>query len=63
LVILAAAEIASTQKIALVVVSSIMGILFAVIGFRTQRIEGVCYTDTGVAFNEYVFGNRVVTDG
>jgi len=52
LVILADVKIASTQKITLVIVSSIMGILFAVIGFRTQRIEGVCYTDASVAFNE-----------
>lgn len=52
LVIFAGVSIASTQKIALVVVSSLVGILFAVIGFRTQRIEGIYFSRANVAFNE-----------
>lgn len=51
-VIFAAVNTASTQKIALVVVSSLVGILFAVIGFRTQRIEGVYFSNANTAFNE-----------
>ena len=51
-VIFAGVQIASTQKIALVVVSSLVGILFAVVGFRTQRIEGVYFTNANAAFNE-----------
>jgi len=52
LVIFAGVKVASTQKITLVVISSLVGILFAVIGFRTQRIEGIYYSNVNVAYNE-----------
>jgi hypothetical protein len=52
LVIFAGVNIASTQKIALVVVSSLVGVLFAAIGFRTQRIEGIYFSNANVAFDE-----------
>lgn len=52
LVIFAGVKVAATQKITLIVISSLVGILFAIIGFRTQRIEGVYFTNANVAYNE-----------
>jgi hypothetical protein len=52
LVIFAGVKTASTQKITLIVISSLVGILFAAIGFQTQRIEGIYYTNANAAYNE-----------
>jgi uncharacterized membrane protein (DUF485 family) len=52
LIVFVGANLGSSQKIALIIISSVVGVLFAITGFRVQRIEGVYFYNANVTYNE-----------
>jgi hypothetical protein len=52
LIVFVGGKLDSAGKIALIVISSLVGILFAITGFRVQRIEGVYFYNANIKYNE-----------
>jgi uncharacterized membrane protein (DUF485 family) len=52
LIVFVGAKLGSSQKIALIIISSVVGVLFAITGFRVQRIEGVYFYNANITYNK-----------
>jgi ABC-type branched-subunit amino acid transport system permease subunit len=52
LVVFIGSQPSPSVKIALIVVSSLIGILLSLTAFRVQRIEGIYFNNANIAFNE-----------
>jgi hypothetical protein len=52
LIVFVGTKLDPSQKIALIIISSVVGVLFAITGFRVQRIEGVYFYDANIKYNE-----------
>lgn len=52
LIVFVGARLNASQKTALIIITSLVGVLFAVTGFRVQRIEGVYFYNANVSYNK-----------
>jgi len=52
LIVFVGAKLSPSQRIALIIVSSVVGVLFAITGFRVQRIEGIYFYNANIIYDE-----------
>lgn len=49
-IVLTGTKLASSDKVAIILIASVMGIVISIIGFRVQRIEGIYFCQANVLF-------------